>query len=63
MQIFAKTLKGRANVLDVDPSSIVASLKADLQEKEVNFLDQQRLILAAKQLQDGRELCGSLGVR
>ena len=56
MQIFVKTLRGETTVLEVDPLSTVASIKADLQQREAIPPDWQRLIFGGKQLEDGRPL-------
>ena len=63
IQVFLKTEKGQMHTYNVPPGETVAGFKLKVQQREGVAVDQQRLIHAGQQMDDGGRTLKSYNVR
>ena len=56
MQLFVQTLSGQTITFDVDGTDTIDNIKVKTREQDALPPEQQRLIFAVKQLEEGRAL-------
>ncbi|MBO5936626.1 MAG: hypothetical protein J6Q79_03310 [Clostridia bacterium] len=56
MQILVKTLEGKIITLEVEPNDSIDAIKVKIQEKEGIKPEEQKLIFAGKELEEGKTL-------
>lgn len=56
MQIFVKNVEGKTITLEVEPNDSIDIIKVKIREKEGILPEQQKLIFAGKELEEGKTL-------